>query len=52
MRVVNHAEVARIDRGVVTCEVCHRSIVWDPLAYRVQRQQEIDILASLPKSPA
>jgi len=52
VRVVNHAEVARIDRGVVTCEVCHRSIVWDPLAYRVQRQQEIEILASLPKSPA
>ena len=52
MRVVNHAEVAQIDRGVVTCEICHRSIIWNPVAYRIQQQQEIEILTSLPKGPA
>ena len=52
VRVVNHAEVAQIDRGVVTCEICHRSIIWNPVAYRIQQQQEIEILTSLPKGPA
>ncbi len=52
VRIVNGDEVARIASGTVTCHVCHYSVPWDPIAYRVQRKREIEIMASLPQSPA